>query len=220
MVTRRPFLRSRENEQLTGARGHLAAHVLDQGPARQGRSGHRPRMVGALHAPPLAVPAGALGLVQAHAGRRGRAPGAVGVPGQHAVLTGAVLPAEGHGGLHHARVGAGVDEASALWVQTDEDGGPEPAPAGPRHLLQPQGPATSASWWRSPSPSDLRAGVTARASAWFEQNLPTQSTRLGRDLPPHAGTTVTPRQRPREGEPTRPRQAPTGPRPRGTTSDP
>lgn len=69
-----------------------------------------------LHAPPTPVPAGALGLVQAHAGHRGWAPGAVGVPGQHAVLTGAVLPTEGHGGLDHARVGTGIDEPSALWV--------------------------------------------------------------------------------------------------------
>ena len=62
------------------------------------------------------VPAGAVGLVQGDAGGRGRAPGAVGIPGQHAVLAGAVFSAEGHGGLHHARVRTGIDKPSALWV--------------------------------------------------------------------------------------------------------
>lgn len=62
------------------------------------------------------LPAGAVSLVQGDTGGRGRAPGAVGVPGEHAVLAGAMLPAEGHRGLHHARVGAGVDKLPALWV--------------------------------------------------------------------------------------------------------
>lgn len=51
---------------------------------------------------PCTVPAGAVSLVQGDTGGHGRAPGAVGVPGEHAVLAGAVLSAEGHRSLHHA----------------------------------------------------------------------------------------------------------------------
>ena len=65
---------------------------------------------------PCTVPAGAISLVQGDTGGHGWAPGAVGVPGEHAVLAGAMLPAEGHRGLHHARVGTGIDKLPALWV--------------------------------------------------------------------------------------------------------
>lgn len=65
---------------------------------------------------PRRVPAGAVGQVQGHTGRCGWVPGTVGVTGQYAVLAGAMLPTEGHGGLDHARVGTGIKEPSALWV--------------------------------------------------------------------------------------------------------
>ena len=65
---------------------------------------------------PRTLPAGAVSLVQGDTGGHARAPDAVGVPGEHAVLAGAMLPAEGHRGLHHARVGAGIDKLPALWV--------------------------------------------------------------------------------------------------------
>lgn len=104
-------------ESLTRAHRSIAAHLLNQTPAKQPARVIHPHTWGT--SPGSAsrpIPAGALGLVQSHAGRCGRVPGAVGVPRQHTVLAGAVLPTEGQRGLDHARVGASIDKPVALRV--------------------------------------------------------------------------------------------------------
>lgn len=68
---------------MVGWAGHLHASLTPPPPTRR------------------QVPAGAIGLMQGYAGRRGQAPGAVWVPGQHTVIAGAMLPTEGDRRLDH-----------------------------------------------------------------------------------------------------------------------
>lgn len=112
-----PLPRSRHlrGQPLTRARRHVTAHVLDQAPAKQPAHVTQWHTCGTqARGTSRLLPAGGLGLGQGHAGGCGQAPGTVGVPCQHAVLTAAVLPTEGQGRLDHARVGAGIDKPPAL----------------------------------------------------------------------------------------------------------
>lgn len=139
--------------RLTRASRCIPVHFLNQTPARQpgtgytcvcalcGGVGGAMPWVGGTPAGGEPVPAGAIRLVQGDAGGRGGAPGAVGVPGEHAVLAGAMLSTEGQWGLYHTRVGTGIDKLSALlgmkqmrtvgmrWGGAQWDRGPGSSPA-------------------------------------------------------------------------------------------